>query len=255
MEKYAATNIAMPALQMQMQIPLFRDDDTKWQAVQSRDPGADGFFVYGVRTTKVFCRPTCKARLARRANVRFYATTDEAKKNGFRACKRCKPEVLGLMPEEAAVQKIRAFVRDHQPGAGAGRGSGETQSLSQMAKKTGLSKWHFHRVFKKCVGVTPVEYLKRLRDDPAGWSPELGSDGSLSWTDQLDLTGLDMDFDFDFGFLNDPLLVVDQNTQSSSSSTSVSQIEGSPATTFSKSECSPLTFDDLLVWPESNTTE
>ncbi|KAM0516435.1 hypothetical protein ACHAPE_005588 [Trichoderma viride] len=244
MEKYAATNMAMPALQMQM--PLFRDDDTKWQAVQSRDAGADGFFVYGVRTTKVFCRPTCKARLARRANVRFYATGDEAKKNGFRACKRCKPEVLGLMPEEAAVQKIRAFVRDHQPPAGADRGSGETQSLSQMAKKTGLSKWHFHRVFKKCVGVTPVEYLKRLRDDPAGWSPGIESDGGLSWTDQLDLTGLDMDFDFDFGFLNDPLLVVDQNTNTQSSSTS---------TTVSQSECSPFTFDDLLVWPESNTIE
>ncbi|KAL7901825.1 hypothetical protein HDV63DRAFT_51711 [Trichoderma sp. SZMC 28014] len=242
MEKYAATSIAMPALQM----PLFSDDDTKWQAVQSRDPSADGFFVYGVRTTKVFCRPTCKARLARRANVRFYATTDEAKNNGFRACKRCKPEVLGLMPEEAAVQKIRAFVRDHQPG---------TQSLSQMAKKTGLSKWHFHRVFKKCVGVTPVEYLKRLRDDPAGWSPELESDGSLSWTDRLDLTGLDMDFDFDFGFLNDPLLVVDQNSQSSSSSTSVSQSACSPPTSVSQSGCSPFTFDDLLVWPESNTTE
>jgi methylphosphotriester-DNA--protein-cysteine methyltransferase len=240
MEKYAATNIAMPALQR----PLFRDDDTKWQAVQSRDPGADGFFVYGVRTTKVFCRPTCKARLARRANVRFYATGDEAKKNGFRACKRCKPEVLGLMPEEEAVQKIRAFVREHQPAAGADAGVfGETQmSLSQMAKKTGLSKWHFHRVFKKCVGVTPVEYLKRLRDDSAGSSPEYENDGGLNWTEQLDLTGLDMDFDFDFGFLNDPLLVVEQSTQSSS-------------TTASTSECSPFTFDDLLVWPESNSTE
>lgn len=235
MEKYAANDIAMPALQM----PVFKDDDTKWQAVQSRDPGADGFFVYGVRTTKVFCRPTCKARLARRANVRFYATGDEAKKNGFRACKRCKPEVLGLMPEEEAVQKIRMFVRDHQP-AGTGRVFGEMRmSLSQMAKKTGLSKWHFHRVFKKCVGVTPVEYLKRLRDDSASWSPEVESDGGLSWTDQLDLTGLDMDFDF--GFLNDPLLAADQDTQGSSS--------------VSKSDCSPFTFDDLMSWPESNANE
>ncbi|KAL6904797.1 hypothetical protein GGI43DRAFT_290295 [Trichoderma evansii] len=236
MDKYAI-NIAMPALQL----PLFKDDDTKWQAVQSRDPNADGFFVYGVRTTKVFCRPTCKARLARRANVRFYATGDEAKKNGFRACKRCKPEVLGLMPEEEAVQKIRAFVRDHQSAAGTDRVFGETRmSLSQMAKKTGLSKWHFHRVFKKCVGITPVEYLKRLRDNTASLSPEVESDGGLSWTDQLDLSNLDMEFDFDFGFLNDPLLVVNQGTESPS---------------VSQSECSPFSFDDLLVWPDSNANE
>ncbi|PTB54948.1 hypothetical protein M431DRAFT_67039, partial [Trichoderma harzianum CBS 226.95] len=143
---------------------LFLDDDSKWQAVQTRDPDADGFFVYGVRTTKVFCRPTCKARLARRANVRFYATGEEAKQNGCRACKRCKPEVLGLMPEEEAVQKIRAFVRHQQAVSDGNRDMGEMKmSLSQMAKKTGLSKWHFHRVFKKCVGVTPVEYLKTLR--------------------------------------------------------------------------------------------
>ncbi|KAH8129927.1 hypothetical protein ACSS6W_004717 [Trichoderma asperelloides] len=235
MEKYAV-DLAMPALQM----PLFNDDDTKWQAVQSRDPNADGFFVYGVRTTKVFCRPTCKARLARRANVRFYATGDEAKQNGFRACKRCKPEVLGLMPEEEAVQKIRVFVRD-QSAAGTDRVFGDTRmSLSQMAKKTGLSKWHFHRVFKKCVGITPVEYLKRLRDNTASLSPEAESDGTFSWTDQLDLTSLDMDMDFDFGFLNDPL-AVGQCTQSSS--------------TVSQSDCSSFSFDDLLVWPDSNANE
>lgn len=245
MDKYAI-DMAMPALQTQMLLPLFTDDDTKWQAVQSRDPNADGFFVYGVRTTKVFCRPTCKARLARRANVRFYATGDEAKTNGFRACKRCKPEVLGLMPEEEAVQKIRVFVRDHQSVAGTDRGLGETRmSLSQMAKKTGLSKWHFHRVFKKCVGVTPVEYLKRLRDNTAGCSPSVESDAGLSWTDQLDLTSLDMDMDFDFGFLNDPLLGCDQGVNhSTQSSSSVPQ-----------SESSPFSFDDLMVWPDSNTKE
>jgi methylphosphotriester-DNA--protein-cysteine methyltransferase len=232
MEKNAA-NIAMPALQ----IPLFNDDDAKWQAMSSRDPNADGFFVYGVRTTKVFCRPTCKARLARRANVRFYATGEEAKKNGFRACKRCKPEVLGLMPEEDAVQKIRAFVQDHQSVTGTGRGFGEMQmSLSQMAKKTGLSKWHFHRVFKKCVGITPVEYLKRLRDNTASLSPETESEGALSWTEQLDLANFDMDFDF--GFLNDPL-ALDQST-------------ASPPVA---NDSSLFTFDDLMVWPDSNANE
>ncbi|KAH6609405.1 family transcriptional regulator [Trichoderma cornu-damae] len=234
------THVALPALQ----IPLFGDDDTRWQAVQSRDPNADGFFVYGVRTTKVFCRPTCKARLARRANVRFYATGEEAEENGFRACKRCKPEVLGLMPEEEAVLKIRAFVRDSQSVTGTDRAMGEAKmSLSQMAKKTGLSKWHFHRVFKRCVGVTPVEYLKTLRDYAAGLSPEAESDGGFGWTEQLDLVNFDLvdsDAGFvDFGFLNDPLALV-QGTESSSAAAS------------QRDDGSVFAFDDLLVWPDSN---
>ncbi|KAM0255094.1 hypothetical protein ACHAQJ_006098 [Trichoderma viride] len=236
MDKYAI-DIAMPALQ----IPLFLDDDSRWQAIQSRDPNADGFFVYAVRTTKVFCRPTCKARLARRANVRFYATGDEARENGFRACKRCKPEVMGLMPEEEAVQKIRAFVRDQESVAGTDRGFGEMRmSLSQMAKKTGLSKWHFHRVFKKCVGVTPVEYLKRQRDNVASLSPSTESDGGLSWTDRLDLVNFD-GMDFDFGFLNEPLALVPSTESSQTSS--------------SQTGSSLFSFDDLMVWPDNDANE
>ncbi|KAK1247228.1 hypothetical protein MKX07_002137 [Trichoderma sp. CBMAI-0711] len=221
-----------------LHIPLFLDDDSKWRAVQSRDAAADGFFVYGVRTTKVFCRPICKARLARRANVRFYATGDEAKENGFRACKRCKPEVLGLMPEEQAVQKIRAFVRHRQAASGGDQDVGDMRmSLSQMAKKTGLSKWHFHRVFKKCVGITPVEYLRMLRDGAVSLSPGAESEGGLSWTDQLGLVNIDMDFDF--GFLND--------------SGALDAVPGADdaAAAASQSDCSLFTFDDLLAWPES----
>ncbi|KAL7939706.1 hypothetical protein V8C35DRAFT_14196 [Trichoderma chlorosporum] len=216
-------------------IPLFLDDDAKWQAVQTRNPDADGFFVYGVRTTKIFCRPTCKARLARRGNMRFYATGDEAKQNGFRACKRCKPEVLGLMPEEEAVQKIRAFVQYHEAIKDEERSMGEMKmSLSQMAKKTGLSKWHFHRVFKKCVGITPVEYLKTLRDKAAGCSPMTESDSGLSWTDQLDLINLEMDFDF--GFLSEEPPTIDSNPDGAQAAPS--------------SNCSPLSFEDLVEWPE-----
>lgn len=158
-------------------ISLFEDDTARWQAVQDRNANADGFFVYGVRTTKIFCRPICKARLARRANVSFYDTGSAAQAAGFRACKRCKPEIAGFMPEENAVRKIRAFVAG-KPGVGEdGAGGVSMQSLGQMAKQTGLSKWHFHRVFKKCVGVTPVEYLRiqRLaaRSGDAASSPEI----------------------------------------------------------------------------------
>lgn len=152
---------------------LFSDDSTRWQAVQARDANADGHFVYAVKTTKIYCRPICKARLARRANVAFYDTDQQAVQAGFRACKRCKPELAGYMPEEAAVRKIRAFVQGRAVSAGtpnenmssssSSSSSPSLMSLSQMAKQTGLSKWHFHRVFKKCVGVTPSEFLRAER--------------------------------------------------------------------------------------------
>ncbi|CAH0015019.1 unnamed protein product [Clonostachys rhizophaga] len=143
---------------------FFDDDESRWNALQTRNPVSDGFFVYGVRSTKIYCRPICKARLARRANVTFYQTSRQAQDAGFRACKRCKPEVEGLMPEERAVRRIRAFVRDggESKSCRAGK-AGARLSLGQMAKEVGLSKWHFHRVFKRCVGMTPVEYVKRQR--------------------------------------------------------------------------------------------
>ncbi|KAI5467582.1 metal binding domain of Ada-domain-containing protein, partial [Mariannaea sp. PMI_226] len=137
--------------------------ESRWQAVVSRNANADGFFVYCVKTTKIFCRPICKARLARRANVSFYATGHEAQLAGFRACKRCKPEIAGFMPEEQAVQKIRKFVRNRAISGIGGDEGNMRLSLSQMAKQTGLSKWHFHRVFKTCVGLTPIEYLREQR--------------------------------------------------------------------------------------------
>ena len=98
----------------------YEDDDSRWAAVQSRDPAADRAFVYGVRTTKIYCRPICKARLARRSNVTFYRSPQEAQDAGFRACKRCKPELPTTMPEEDAVRKIREFVTIHRGTAGGG---------------------------------------------------------------------------------------------------------------------------------------
>ncbi|KAM3515425.1 hypothetical protein MY11210_000987 [Beauveria gryllotalpidicola] len=187
--------------------PLFRSEARRWQAVQDRDAAADGLFVYAVKTTKIYCRPICKARLARRANVSFYDTGRAAHEAGFRACKRCRPELAGGMPEELAVRKIRAFAdewRRRDGGGGGGDASADSNvrrqrrqrlSLSQMARQTGLSKWHFHRVFKRCVGVTPSEFLRsgeREADEAAAaaaaaaaeesWSPP--TSGTVSpWTD------------------------------------------------------------------------
>lgn len=191
-------------------ISLFQDDEARWQAIRTRNTNADGFFVYGVRSTKIYCRPACKARLARRANVSFYDDALGAQAAGFRACKRCKPEVLGFMPEEKAVRRIREFVSAaNGPPAGGGGGAvgGERMSLAKMAKEVGLSKWHFHRVFKKCVGVTPVEYLRMQRQQQQQLSATPGNldlatvpspvsfplDQDFSWMGEFDLGNTHMD--------------------------------------------------------------
>ncbi|EHK51121.1 hypothetical protein TRIATDRAFT_8455, partial [Trichoderma atroviride IMI 206040] len=141
----------------------FENDDSRWQAVQDRDINSDGLFVYAVRSTKVFCRPVCKSRHPRRCNVSFYPTGKQAQLSGFRPCKRCKPELEGLMPEETAVQKIREFLQELERTGINDEGSYQL-TLSQMARQAKVSKWYFHRVFKKSMGVTPVQYLKIWRD-------------------------------------------------------------------------------------------
>nr|UWK20145.1 Zn2Cys6 transcriptional regulator [Trichoderma deliquescens] len=153
-----------PPPSSQQPVSDFEDDDCRWEAVQSRNPKADGLFVYAVRSTRIYSRPTCKARLAQRANIAFFETGAQAQGAGYRPCKRCHPEAGVPMPEEDGVSKIRAFMRQRVPKASAGEEGAETMlSLSQMARQTGLSKWHFHRAFKKCFGVTPVEYLRMER--------------------------------------------------------------------------------------------
>jgi methylphosphotriester-DNA--protein-cysteine methyltransferase len=168
-------------------MPLpFTEESSRWAAVQSRDIDADGFFVYGVRSTRIYCRPICKARLARRANVTFYNSVYEARDAGFRACKRCKPDAEGFMPEEMAVRKIREFVANSGDVGGSAR-----MSLGDMARRTGLSKWHFHRVFKKCVGMTPTEYARMRRGrttllDATSTGQSPASAESTEWLDHLD---------------------------------------------------------------------
>ncbi|KAL4883287.1 metal binding domain of Ada-domain-containing protein [Aspergillus karnatakaensis] len=124
----------------------------RWQAVVNRDPTATSF-VYAVLTTKIYCRPSCAARLARRANIDFYDTPSEAERAGFRACKRCKPETLKPAPNpqmlfvQKACQTIRSDIQ-----------SGSKPTLTKLAGEAGLTPSHFHRVFKKIMGVTPGKY-------------------------------------------------------------------------------------------------
>jgi len=138
----------------------FAGDEEKWRAIVDRDSAADGAFYYSVRTTGVYCRPTCPARRARRANVSFHASTQAAQQAGFRPCKRCKPNEAPLAErQQDAVTRACRLIED----------ADESVSLTTLADAVGMSPYHFHRVFKMFTGVTPKAYAaaqraRRVRD-------------------------------------------------------------------------------------------
>jgi AraC family transcriptional regulator of adaptative response/methylated-DNA-[protein]-cysteine methyltransferase len=129
-------------------------DAERWNAVCTRDPRADGLFYYSVKTTGVYCRPTCGSRLPRRENVAFHLTADEAEARGFRACKRCKPREAPIPLRRAQmIANICRFIENAE----------EPPGLGELASMAGLSRFHFHRTFKAVTGVTPREYASSCR--------------------------------------------------------------------------------------------
>jgi AraC family transcriptional regulator of adaptative response/methylated-DNA-[protein]-cysteine methyltransferase len=136
-------------------------NDPRWAAVQAHDAHADGTFFYSVRTTGVYCRPSCAARPARPENIAFHATAAEAELAGFRPCKRCKPDQPSLA-EQHAVMVTEACRTIEQ--------AESAPTLEQLAAPTGLSPFHFHRIFKAVTGLTPKQYAlahraKRVRHE------------------------------------------------------------------------------------------
>ncbi len=137
------------------------DNDACWSAVERRDRAADGTFVYSVRTTGVYCRPSCAARLPRRDNVAFHQTCTDAERAGFRPCKRCRPNASTLAEVHAgAVARACRLIEEAE----------EAPSLEALARAAGMSRFYFHRVFKAVTGVTPKAYAaghrgKRVREE------------------------------------------------------------------------------------------
>ena len=129
-------------------------DDARWNAVRRRDRAADGTFVYSVRTTGVYCRPSCAARLPRRENVAFHETCADAERAGFRPCKRCRPnEPARADRQAAAVAAACRLIEEAE----------EVPSLDTLAEAADMSRFHFHRVFKAVTGVTPKAYAETHR--------------------------------------------------------------------------------------------
>jgi AraC family transcriptional regulator of adaptative response/methylated-DNA-[protein]-cysteine methyltransferase len=142
------------ATRKELAVPLYSNDEERWAAVARRDRGAEGVFFYSVRTTGVYCRPSCAARLARRENVRFHSSCEEAEAAGFRPCKRCRPNAAGLTEQRAAIAaKACRLIETAE----------EMPNLESLAESAGMSRFHFHRVFKSVTGVTPKAYAAAHR--------------------------------------------------------------------------------------------
>jgi AraC family transcriptional regulator of adaptative response/methylated-DNA-[protein]-cysteine methyltransferase len=138
-------------------VQAIRDED-RWAAVLAKDAERDGEFVFAVKTTGIYCRPSCPARPAKRENVTFFDTTAQAAQAGYRACKRCKPDGASQDQQRQAVvlQACQAIERRID--------LGETSlSLDDLAAQMGLSPHHFHRIFKASTGLTPRQYHKAVQ--------------------------------------------------------------------------------------------
>lgn len=126
----------------------------RWTAVQRRDAAADPWFRYAVRSTGVYCRPSCPSRPARRENVSFHASPAAAEAAGFRACKRCHPRETGPAPRLAALAARVAGLIER---------AARPPTLSELAAAVHLSPFHLQRRFKQATGVSPGEYARALR--------------------------------------------------------------------------------------------
>jgi AraC family transcriptional regulator of adaptative response/methylated-DNA-[protein]-cysteine methyltransferase len=127
-------------------------NDQRWQLVLNRDPRADGTFVLAVRTTGIYCRPSCPARKPLRQNVTFYRTADEAEAAGFRACLRCRPRDANSPTEP--IRQLARYIETHLD---------RPLTLAELSAQAHLSPYHLQRMFKRAMGVSPRQYAAACR--------------------------------------------------------------------------------------------
>ena len=123
--------------------------DPRWHSVAARDSGADGRFVFAVRTTGIYCRPSCPSRRAKPGNVTFYDTAEAAEAAGFRPCLRCHPKSQSAAQATARIVAEACRIIET---------ADEIPSLDDLARRVGFSAHHFHRQFKAITGLTPRQW-------------------------------------------------------------------------------------------------
>lgn len=134
------------------------NDSEKWKAIVTNDRSCDGAFLYGVRSTGIFCRPSCASRPPKRENVVFFDTAEEAERMGFRPCKRCRPELLDYDPVAALAAEARAII-DHS--------FAERSELQEKLNALGVTRRHLTGIFERQYGLSPRQYTARVRLDRA----------------------------------------------------------------------------------------
>ena len=144
-----------------------------WNAVKANDARFDGAFYLGVKTTGIYCRPSCRARTPKRENVAFFPTIKAAESFGLRACLRCKPkDIKGIDPQVAMILKVCEMLE-----------SDDLYSLDDLADEVGLSTFHFQRSFKKIIGVSPKKYAEAKRMEKFKEELRAGSDVTTAMYD------------------------------------------------------------------------
>jgi AraC family transcriptional regulator, regulatory protein of adaptative response / methylphosphotriester-DNA alkyltransferase methyltransferase len=148
------TNQQLDSDKLILSVPV---SDEQWQAIANNDASYDGQFFYAVKTTGIFCRPSCKSRVPKRENIGFFEYADQALAAHFRPCKRCKPTRQRL-PDEEWITFITEYVDSH---------CDETLTLEALALLSHGTPYHLHRTFKKIKGMTPVDYIQHVRIEKA----------------------------------------------------------------------------------------
>jgi AraC family transcriptional regulator, regulatory protein of adaptative response / methylated-DNA-[protein]-cysteine methyltransferase len=134
-------------------LSLATDD---WKTVLARDATRDGTFVFGVRSTGIYCKPSCPARHPRLEQVVFFSGPDEAERSGFRACKRCRPRERTGSARTELVQRVCRYIDNNLD---------EKLTLTNLSKIAGLSPFYFQRLFRKTLGISPRQYIETRRLD------------------------------------------------------------------------------------------
>lgn len=142
-------------------------EDEKWKAVVHCDNSYDGMFLYGVKTTGIFCRPSCKSREPHRKNVEFFDQIEEAYVYGLRPCKRCRPDLIEFRPMLDLIEKAKGIIDTL---------FADRYKLAAEIKELGISQNHFIHLFRQQFHTTPVEYINKLRIEKATqllWNTEM----------------------------------------------------------------------------------
>jgi AraC family transcriptional regulator of adaptative response / methylphosphotriester-DNA alkyltransferase methyltransferase len=128
--------------------------DQKWQALLTNDERYDGLFFYGVKSTKIFCRPSCKSKIPLKKNILYFENLKQAEQAGYRPCKRCRPDILKYQPVREIAEKVKLLIDNNFT---------RQKELAEKTKRIGITYHRMVTIFKEYYHVTPKKYYDTLR--------------------------------------------------------------------------------------------